>query len=40
MRITQFWAENLKGINHLGDNRCRWEDDTKMDLRITGYPEC
>jgi hypothetical protein len=33
---TQFWSENLKGRDHSEDRR-RWEDNIRMDLREIGW---
>jgi hypothetical protein len=29
--------ENLKGRDHLGRPRCRWEDNIRMDFREIGW---
>jgi hypothetical protein len=34
---TKFWAENLKGRDHL---RHRWENNIKMDLGTIRYGRC
>jgi hypothetical protein len=33
MRNTVFCLENLKGRDHFGRHRRRWEDNFRMDLR-------
>jgi len=30
---VKFWLEKLKGKDHLGHNKCRWDENIKMDLR-------
>jgi hypothetical protein len=34
---TKFWSESLKGRDHSGRSRRRWEDNIRMDLRATGW---
>jgi hypothetical protein len=31
--FTQFWSENLNGRDHLGDDKPKWKDNIKMDLK-------
>jgi hypothetical protein len=33
---TEFWPENLKGINHLKNAGVKWEDNIKMDVGEMG----
>jgi hypothetical protein len=30
---TKFWLENLKGRDYSEEYECRWEDNSRMDLR-------
>jgi hypothetical protein len=34
---TTFWLGSLKGGDHLGRPRRRWEDNIKMNLREIGF---
>jgi len=35
-RYIIFKLENVEGREHLGRNRCRWEDNIRIDLRQKG----
>jgi hypothetical protein len=34
---AKFWLENLKGRDHFGSPRYRWEDNIRMDVSEIGW---